>query len=83
MLVYLDSRGKVNWASGKRTLLFEYGFGHVWLSQTTGNFNYVLNELKVRAIGMFKQEWHGNVEESSRFDFYLHVQFKSRCTYLV
>ncbi len=75
MLVQLDNLGKNNWASCVRTLLFSYGFGFVWLSQSIGNVNMFLKQFQIRAIDMFKQDWHSELGDSSRYDVYR--QFKS------
>ena len=36
MLKSLDSIGRVTWATHIKSLLFTYGFGYVWISQTVG-----------------------------------------------
>ena len=37
MLKSLDSTGRVTWATHVKLMLFTYGFGCVWISQTVGS----------------------------------------------
>ena len=53
MLLHMDNNGHKTWASEIRYLLFSYGFGFVWLSQTVGNSVDFLSVFKRRAIDIF------------------------------
>ena len=42
----LDDVGKHTWASEIKLLLYRYGFGHVWVSQSVGNIDVFLSVFK-------------------------------------
>ena len=46
MLKSLDEIGRVTWASRIKNLLFQYGYGIVWISQNIGDSNLFLKQLK-------------------------------------
>ena len=74
MLKSLDDVGRKNWATSVKNLLFLYGFGNVWISQEVGNANQFIRCFKQRLIDCFKQNWHGNINESGRCFHYKHYK---------
>ena len=74
--VYVDSLNTIDrntsytWARSVRQLLFKYGFGEVWFNQGVGNIECFYVVFRNRVCDVFKQEWHGRIEDSSRADFY-------------
>ena len=70
MLVSIDERGKRCWATNIKELLFNAGFGIVWINQGVGNSRAFLSLLKQRLFDMFIQGWHGALCASERYDSY-------------
>ena len=75
MLKSLDEAGRQNWVSKVRHLLFQYGFGYVWIAQEFGNENFFINQFKTRISDCMQQNWHSDINESPRCDSY--KEFKS------
>jgi hypothetical protein len=40
VLVRLDNAGNVTWATHIKTLVYQFGFGYVWISQEVVNAQY-------------------------------------------
>ena len=59
MLKNLDDVGKHTWASEIKLLLYRYGFGYVWVSQSVGNIEVFLSLLKQRLGDTYLQEKNG------------------------
>ena len=78
MLINLDNSGKSNWVSHVRTLLFESGFGYVWMAQGVGDVNNFLKEFEVRVKDMAIQNWHSDIELCNKLYYY--GAFKSMLT---
>ena len=80
MLKHHEDNGRMNWASNVKELLFIYGFGFAWLSQEIGNVPHVVNLFKQRLIDNLSQDWHSDINLSSRCHHYkifkslLHVE---------
>ena len=74
----LDNSGKLNWVSHVRTLLFESGFGYVWMAQYVGDMNNFLKEFEMRIKDMAIQNWHSDIELCSKLYYY--GAFKSMLT---
>ena len=70
MLYQLDERGKKNWVTNVRTLLFRNGFGIVWHNQNVENDKVFLKLLRQRLIDTRFQNLLDHVNTSERFDFY-------------
>ena len=75
MLKSLDEAGRQNWVSKVRHLLFQYGFGYVWIAQEFGNEIFFINQFKTRISDCMQQNWHSDINESPRCDSY--KEFKS------
>lgn len=48
MLKHHDIMGRNNWASSIQHLLYNFGFGFVWLNQTVGDIGTFIHNLKQR-----------------------------------
>ena len=70
MLKSLDEAGRHTWASNVRSLLYMYGFGYAWIAQEIGNEKIFVSQFKVRLTDCMKQNWHSDINESSRCDSY-------------
>lgn len=54
--------GHKNWASRIKSVLYSYGFGHVWQAQQIGDPHKFLSEFKQRLIDVSLQMRHSNIE---------------------
>ena len=61
----IDYSNKVTWCRSIRNLLFECGFGYVWLNQGVGNIKCFLSFFKQRLFDMYKQGWRSRLTEST------------------
>jgi hypothetical protein len=50
------------WLEYIRTILFENGMGHIWISQSIPNVEWLNEAIKLRLQDQYKQEWHRTVE---------------------
>ena len=75
MLLQQFELGKQNWVYDIKKVLSVNGFGIVWLSQGVGNESVLISKFKDRLISRFKQDWHSDIEEKDKYNFY--VSFKS------
>ncbi|MEW8544974.1 MAG: reverse transcriptase family protein, partial [Candidatus Thiodiazotropha sp.] len=75
MLRSLDEAGRTTWASHIRSLLFEHGFGYVWVANTVGDANRFIKIFKQRIKDISVQNWKSRIEESPKANHYKH--FKS------
>ena len=57
-------------------MLFEYGFGYVWMWQYVEKDSLFLSAFKQRTNDVFVQEWSGNVEETSQHRLYKFIKQK-------
>ena len=64
MLESLDSLGRITWAIHVKLMLFAYGFGYVWISQTVGSPEILINLFTQRFKDCLLQNWHGKLTES-------------------
>ena len=58
------------WLTGVRDILFNYGFGEVWLNQGPGDLNMFKSLLKQRCKDFGFQEWEMKVNSMNRLRFY-------------
>jgi hypothetical protein len=70
MLHILDSRGHLTWASHIKNLLFNFGFGIVWITQDIGSQENFLISFTNRLKDVARQEWFADV-----------CSFDKLCTY--
>ena len=66
MIYALDLNGRVTWATKVKHLMYNSGFGIVWLSQEIGNVSLFLIEAKQRLIDIAHQEWHSDLNQCSK-----------------
>ena len=78
MLKSLDDLGRITWATKVKNLLFQHGYGIVWISQDVGDIAIFISQFKQRLIDCATQTWNSNINSSSRCDFY--KQFKTLLT---
>ena len=69
MLKSLDNMSRITWASTIKNLLFESGFGIVWINQNVGDVNQFLSKFQQRLKDCAKQIWTAKVNNSSRCQF--------------
>ena len=70
LAVTLDKNGKESWATHKKFLLYEHGFGDVWFWQGPGDFDLFLNNFMTRASDIFKQNWFSDICCKSKLRLY-------------
>ena len=70
MIKNLDNIGRRTWATYVKEILFRYGFGYVWISQDVGDVDLFMHAFKTRISDCCKQNWHDDVNTSSRCDTY-------------
>jgi len=63
-------KGYKNWVSNVKKLLNDYGFSYIFENANMINTKSFLCELKCRIVDAFKQEWFGNMNDSSVLDMY-------------
>ena len=70
MLYKLDENGKTNWVTYIKHLLSRYGFGYAFFNQGVGDIDVFLRIFKQRVKDNYLQEWHSNVDISSKLSNY-------------
>ena len=78
MLLKLDGVGRTSWVTNVKNVLFQYGFGYVWMSQYVGHVDVFLSEFKQRVRDSAIQTWHTSVISNSKL--YAYSLFKSSLT---
>lgn len=81
MMFTLDQRGSSNWVTSVKTLLNNYGFGHIWLNQNVDNKAAFLSEFKQRLIDEYLQEWSASVRDSSKLSTYMSFKMEHKHEY--
>ena len=76
MLKLLTDNGKVTWRTHVKSLLFENGFGHVWMAKGVGNVCNFLDIFTRRLKDISLQNWHSQINDSPKALHYKH--FKSQ-----
>ena len=66
LLRRLDDLGRTTWATHIKRLLFQYGFGYVWLNEDVCDFSIFLSQFKQRLIDCSYQTLYGNIESSPK-----------------
>ena len=64
------NKGYKNWVSNVNFFLNVYGFAYVFDNPSTVHVNAFISEFKCRIVDTFKQEWYGNISNSSVLDMY-------------
>ena len=70
MLKRQDEFGRANCATSVKTMLFNYGFGYIWVNQDVGTLMYFYNFFEDRLICCNMQKWSGSLFDSSRCETY-------------
>ena len=51
-------------------MLFSYGYGCVWLTQSVGDETQFLNSFRLRIEDNFRQEWNTDISENKKLETY-------------
>ena len=70
MLKHFDTIGQTNWVSNFRRMLSLNGFGYIWERQFVTNKTLLIRQFHQRLKDQYLQEWHSQVQESSKLYFY-------------
>ena len=63
-------KGLYNWVKNTKVLLFQFGFGHVWLNPYSVEPNTFISAFKLRLIDSFQQTWRNDVESNNKLHLY-------------
>jgi hypothetical protein len=66
MLRRLDELGRITWATHVKQLLFQYGFGYVWIYGDVGDINMFMQQFTSRLKDCCKQNLHENINTSPK-----------------
>ena len=67
-------KGKKNWVSNVKKLMYDYGFNYVFDNQTVVNEVVFLSMFEQRITDCFLQEWYTSKSNSSMLTHYRHVK---------
>ena len=76
MLRSLTEAGKSTWATHIKSLLFQHGFGHVWIADSVGDTKAFLFMFKQRIKDISIQNWQSSINKSPKAAHYKY--FKSQ-----
>ena len=80
---------QISWVYNLKQLLFELGFGYVWINQGVQRETSFLNQIKKRLRDVYLQQWHSekmatsssrlfkHIKSTFNFENYLHISNKS------
>ena len=74
ILIYNVHPQRVSWVKLLRNMLFQYGFGYVWLNQNVFCETSFLKEFRQRIHDTHLQEWHTELGLTSDFRLYKHIK---------
>ena len=63
------------WATHIRTLLFEHGFGYIWIANTVGDANRFIKTFSQRIKDISIQKWRSRLNDTSKAEHYRHFKF--------
>ena len=63
-------KGRKNWASKVRDLLYINGFGYIWEQQIVYNKDSFLKDFHTRLIDCCKQDWFSKIQDMPRLFYY-------------
>ena len=63
-------KGLSNWVKLTKVLLFQFGFGHVWLNAFSVEPNTFTSAFKLRLIDSFQQTWRNDVVSNNKLHLY-------------
>ena len=70
MLRSLTDAGKTAWTTHVKSLLFEHGFGYVWIADAVGNTNPFLSIFTQRFKDISLQNWRSSINNSPKADHF-------------
>ncbi|MCG8044707.1 MAG: endonuclease/exonuclease/phosphatase family protein [Candidatus Thiodiazotropha taylori] len=70
MLRSLTEAGRMTWATHIKTLLFEHGFGYVWIADSVGNNRAFISVFMQRIKDISLQNWRRSINDSPKADHY-------------
>ena len=65
-----DKLGTTNCVTKVKKMLFSYGYGCVWLTQSVGDETQLLNSFRLRIEDNFRQEWYIDISENKKLETY-------------
>ena len=74
LLLSENSPDKVTWVTLFKKMLFENGFGFVWLNQNVENENCFLNMFEQRIKDSYYQEWNSQVNSTSDYRLFKKIK---------
>ena len=66
----IDKLGTTNWVTKVKRMLFSYGYGCVWLTQSVGDETQFLSSFRLRIEDNFRQEWYTDILENKKLETY-------------
>ena len=69
-----SERGLCNWVQSLKTLLEQFGFGHIWLDPYSVSPNDFVSIFKQRLIDDFTQKWRSDLAKNKVLDLYKYVK---------
>ena len=69
-----NSPEKVTWVTLFKQMLFENGFGYIWLEQNVDNEKEFLRIFEQRIKDSYYQEWFSNINSTSDFRLYKKIK---------
>ena len=64
-----------NWAFGIKQLLESNGYAFVWMNEGTAWTKSLFKNIKQSLIDQFWQNWHDDLQNKDRYDFYRSIKF--------
>ena len=74
MLYILDNAGRLCWVTHIKNILFEHGFGYVWIAQDVGQINLFIKVFTNRLKDCALQKLYADMELSPKTDHYKHYK---------
>ena len=69
-----SERGLCNWVQSLKTLLEQFGFGHIWLDPYSVRPHVFVSIFKQRLIDDFTQKWRSDLAKNKVLDLYKYVK---------
>ena len=79
----LSHNNRPCWATSVKQLLFNFGFGDIWMAQNAGNWNVFWKIFKMRSADIEAQNWHGCVENFGNLRTYKTCKFELKCEWFL
>jgi hypothetical protein len=75
MLKSLDNVNRHTWVTDVKRLLFQYGFGYIWIAQDVGDSDIFIDTFARRMKDCNQQAWYESVCNNSKL--YMYKEYKS------